>query len=258
MSGGHSRHIHFDSVPNFRDLGGYRTHDGRTVGWRRVFRSAAIHKVNGREVARLQQDIRLRAVIDLRTARDLETNPEALLLGEMRARYYSIPFSTWPWTAPLEAPGAKADPTATNLGAIYLYRVSDKPFGKRLVDALEIVAEPDNHPLVFHCTAGKDRTGVLAAMVLIALGIVDEDVVEDYTLSAPLMKNIRDRMSRDPETAAGVKDLPDFQWEASAESMTVFLSLFRREYGSAHGYLTAHGADSSLVDRLKAALLVSS
>jgi protein-tyrosine phosphatase len=142
------------------------------------------------------------------------------------------------------------------MGAIYLYRISEKPFGNRLVDALEVVAEKDNHPLVFHCSAGKDRTGVLAAMVLAAMGIVDEDVVEDYALSAPLMKDIRDRMTSDPETAQAVKDQPDFQWEASAESMAAFLAALRREYGSADGYLRANGARSSLVDRLKAALLV--
>ena len=93
-------------------------------------------------------------------------------------------------------------------------------------------------------------------MILAAMGVVDEDVVEDYTLSAPLMKDIRDRMTGDPDTAQGVKDQPDFQWEASAESMAVFLSLLRREYGSADGYLKANGAGGSLVDRLKVALLV--
>jgi protein-tyrosine phosphatase len=257
--------MHFESVPNFRDLGGYRTHDGRTVAWRRLFRSAALNKMNDREMARLKQEISPRAVIDLRSPKDPETNPEGILLKEIGARYYPIPFSTWPWSGPSKRPdssssyvkdGAKAHPNATNMGEIYLYRISEQPFGKRLVDALDIIADRDNQPLVFHCSAGKDRTGVLAAMVLAAMGIVDEDVVEDYALSAPLMKDIRARMTSDPETAPGVKDLPDFQWEASAESMAAFLSLLRQEYGSADGYLRANGAGSSLVDRLKAALLV--
>ncbi len=245
MSQSYPRHIHFESVPNFRDLGGYRTHDGRTVAWRRLFRSAALHKMNDREMARLKQDISPRAVIDLRSPQDPEQNPEVLLLKKIGARYYPMPFSTWPWSGPWKRADsasyvkdeAQAHPNATNMGEIYLYRISEKPFGKRLVDALEIIAERDNHPLVFHCTAGKDRTGVLAAMVLAAMGIVDKDVVEDYTLSAPLMKEIRNRMTSDPETAQGVKDLPDFQWEASAESMAAFLSLLRRDYGSAEGYL---------------------
>ena len=255
---GHSypRHIHFESVPNFRDLGGYRTHDGRTVAWRRLFRSAALHKMNDREMARLTQEISPRAVIDLRSPRDPEKNPEAILLEEIGARYYSIPFSTWPWPGPSQR-SDDASYVNANMGEIYLYRIREKPFGTKLVEALEIVAERDNHPLAFHCSAGKDRAGVLAAMILTAMGIVDEDVVEDYVLSAPLMKEIRNRMTRDPDTAQGVKDLPDFQWEASAESMTAFLSLLRREHGSADAYLKAHGARSSLVDRLKGALLVS-
>ena len=93
-------------------------------------------------------------------------------------------------------------------------------------------------------------------MVLAAIGILDEDVVDDYAQSAPFMIDIRDRMTRDPETAPGVKDLPDLNWDASAESMASFLSLLRRQYGSADGYLKANGASSSLVDRLKLALLV--
>ena len=249
-----TRHIHFESVPNFRDLGGYRTHDGRTVAWRRLFRSAALHKMDDREIARLKHEISPRAVIDLRSPKDPEKNPEVVLLKEIGARHYPIPFR--PDSSSYMKDEVTANHNATNMGEIYLHRISEKPFGKRLVDALEIIAERDNHPLVFHCSAGKDRAGVLAAMVLAAIGIVDEDVVEDYTLSAPFMNDIRVRMNSDPETAAGVKDLPDFQWEARAESMAVFLSLLRREYGAADGYLKANGASSSLVDRLKTALLV--
>src|SRR5262245_58947792 len=164
MSQSYPRHIHFETVPNFRDLGGYRTHDGRTVAWRRLFRSAALHKMNDRETARLKQDITPRAVIDLRTTRNPETNPEAILLKEIGARYYPIPFSTWPWQGPAMRPvssalaerEAQAHGNATNMGTIYLYRVSEQPFGKRLVDALEIIADRDSHPLVFHCSAGKD------------------------------------------------------------------------------------------------------
>jgi hypothetical protein len=69
------------------------------------------------------------------------------------------------------------------------------------------------------------------------------------------MNDIRDRMTSDPETGPGVKDLPDFNWDASAESMATFLSLLRRQYGSVDDCLKANGASSSLVDRLKIALL---
>jgi protein-tyrosine phosphatase len=249
-----SRHIPFESVPNFRDLGGYRTHDGRTVAWRRLFRSAALHTMNERDMARLKGEIGPRAVIDLRNPRNPESNPEPRLLEAIGARHYPLPFR--PDSLSYLRDEAAAHPNATDMGALYLHRIREKPFARRLVDALEIMAERDNHPLVFHCTAGKDRTGVLAAMVLAAIGVVDEDVVDDYTHSALFMKEIRTRMTSDPDTAQGVKDQPEFHWEASAGSMAAFLALFRREYGSADGYLKANGAHSSLVDRLKAALLV--
>jgi hypothetical protein len=94
---------------------------------------------------------------------------------------------------------------------------------------------PFNHPLIFHCSVGKDRTGVLAAMLLAAAGVIDEDIVHDYTLSAPFIPEIRERFGNDPAAAAEVKALP----------------------GSASGYLEAQGADRSLPRRLQEALLVS-
>lgn len=127
-----------------------------------------------------KQEISPRAVIDLRSPKDPEQNSDVVLLEEIGARHYPIPFR--PDSPSYAKDEAKAHPNATNMGAIYLRRIREKPFAKRLVDALEIIAERDSHPLVFHCSAGKDRTGVLAAMVRAAMGIVDEDVVEDYTL----------------------------------------------------------------------------
>jgi Tyrosine phosphatase family len=69
--------------------------------------------------------------------------------------------------------------------------------------------------------------------------VIDEDIIHDYTLSAPFMPEIRDRTRNDPAVSPEAKELPDFQWEASAESMARFLALLRWEYGSAAGYLKA-------------------
>ena len=254
MNQSYPRHIDFESVPNFRDLGGYRARDGRAVAWRRLFRSAELQSMSRPDIARFKADIRPRAVIDLRAPREVTRQREINLLGEVGARYHNVPFS--PASPDYVKQETKLFRDATDLGELYLYRIRRPEFGKRLVDSLELIADRNNHPLVFHCSVGKDRTGVLAAMLLTAAGVIDEDIVHDYTLSAPFMPELRDRWRNDPTAPPAVKEVPDSHWEASAESMVRFLALLRREYGSAAGYLEAHGVDNSLPQRLEEALLV--
>ena len=254
MNQSYPRHINFESVPNFRDLGGYRTRDGRAVAWRRLFRSAELHSMSRPDIARLKEDIRPRAVIDLRTPRELTKQREISLLGEVGARYHNVSFR--PDSSDYLKHETELFRDATDLAELYLYRIRPPEFAKRLGDALELIADRNNHPLVFHCSVGKDRTGVLAAMLLAAAGVMDEDIIHDYTLSAPFMLELRDRWRNDPAAPPEVKEVPDVQWEASAESMTRFLALLRREYGSVAGYLKAQGADNALPQRLEEALLV--
>src|SRR5882724_11120920 len=254
MNQSYPRHINFESVPNFRDLGGYRTRDGRAVAWRRLFRSAELQSMSRPDIARFKEDIRPRAVIDLRAPREVTKQREINLLGEVGARYQNVPFK--PDSPDYVKQETELFRDATDMGELYLYRIRQPESGKRLVDSLELIADRNNHPLVFHCSAGKDRTGVLAAMLLAAVGVIDGDMIHDYTLSAPFMPEIRNRLTNDPAASPELKALPDFQWEASAESMARFLALLRREYGSAAGYLKAQGADNSLPQRLEEALLV--
>jgi len=100
------------------------------------------------DFARLQEDIRPRVVIDLRTPREPIKQREISLLGEMGARYHNVPFRP-------DSPDYLKQETelfrdATDLGELYLYRIRQPEFGKRLLDSLELIADPNNHPLVFH------------------------------------------------------------------------------------------------------------
>ena len=173
----YSRHIIFESVPNFRDLGGYQTRGGHEVAWRRLFRSGELHRMTTRDLTRLREEIRLTSVLDLRNVTELERRGVGPL-SEIGVRYYNVPLLT----------GSKDynKEHFSNMGEVYLFCIRDKQYGKRVVEALEIIAEPSNHPLVFHCAGGKDRTGILAAVVLSVLGVADEDIIKDYTLSGPI------------------------------------------------------------------------
>lgn len=224
------------------------------MAWRRLFRSAALLSISPPDIATLKEDIRPRAVIDLTTPREAIKQREISLLDDMGARYHNLPFR--PDSPAYLKQELELFRDATDMGELYLHRIRQQESGKRVVDSLELIADRNNHPLIFHCSVGKDRTGVLAAVLLAATGVMDEDIIHDYTLSAPFMPSIRDRITNDPGAPPMIKELPDLQWEASAESMAGFLALLRREYGSTAGYLEAQGADRSLPRRLEEALLV--
>lgn len=252
MAEQHSRHLNFESVTNFRDLGGYRTRTGRTVAWRRLFRSGEFSKITRDDFGRLTREIGLASVIDLRSAFERERQGIGLL-AEASIRYHAISFL-------IDGGDRKGDERRfrgfSSMGEFYVYLTGKKEFGQRIIDALEIIAEVENHPLVFHCAIGKDRTGILAAVLLSALGVEDEDIIEDYALSAPYMIELISSKNRHPEIDATVKVLPEFLWEATPESMALFLATLVREYGSVKGYLESHGAEPSLINRLETALLV--
>ena len=248
----YSREIRFQGILNFRDLGGYRTSSDRSLAWRRVFRSGELRYATLADLARLREEVKLKAVLDLTAHNELVRRTGRRLDGE-GFRHFNVPFVT-----------GEADdqgiPTAlresTNLGQVYLSEIRHREYGSRVVRALQIIADQRNHPLVFHCSAGKDRTGILAAILLGTLGVSDEDVIRDYTLSATYMKRHIARLSGDPRIAHFLRGLPAFAHEATADSMALFLAGLRRDYGSVWGYMTAQGADQSLQQRLEKALLV--
>ena len=220
------RDIRFEAVFNFRDLGGYWTRGGQTVAWRRLFRSSELHHMSSHDMIQLKEEIRLRSVIDLRNSIQLVPFSP---LNEVGAEYYNIPL--------IDGVNDKENiyQDFLNMGEIYSYYVSHEKFGRRVVEALEIIAEPDNLPLVFHCSAGKDRTGILTAIVLGILGVTDEDIIEDYALTAPYMKELINRWNSDPKAPEDLRSVPEYLLEASPESMTFFLSTLKREYGSVRG-----------------------
>jgi protein-tyrosine phosphatase len=246
-----SRHLKFASVMNFRDIGGYRAEKGGTVAWRRVFRSGEFRDLTREELGRLTVELGVKTVIDLRSPFELKHNGRGLLAGA-GMRYCNVPFIIENET--LED-NEKRYLSCSNMGEFYLKLISHKNYGGRIIEALEIIAEPANFPLVFHCAVGKDRTGMLAAMLLSLLGVKDSDIIEDYVLSQPYMDELLEKIGKGPEESVNLPPVPAYFWLASRESMVLFLDALRRDYGSIEGYLTSMGGDRSLKARLRKALL---
>lgn len=242
-----SREITFDAIINFRDLGGYRTDDNRAIAWRKLFRGGFFQQMTERDLTRLKKEIRLTTVIDLRRDDNPHHVKEVSLLNGAGIKYFNTPFPIY------SQEELRHD--FSNMGEVYLFRLRHKDYAKTIIDALENAANPENHPLLFHCTAGKDRTGVTAAFVLSVLGVSEVDIISDYVLSAPYMEALLAQVKKDPGTPEDIKNLPDWTWEATPFSMAFLLSSLKSEFGSARKYLQNHGATNSLFDRLKKALV---
>ncbi|MGV9378952.1 tyrosine-protein phosphatase [Nonomuraea sp. NPDC003707] len=220
------RHIEFANIFNFRDVGGYATHDGRTVQWQRLYRADALGWLAGDDL-RIFRELRVRTVIDLRHASEIEKVgrvPDAE--GQS---YHNLPIEgrRWDITTYKEESGIPRF-----FADRYLELTEDGVDNLRT--ALETIARADNAPVVIHCAAGKDRTGVLAALVLSLAGVGEDDIVADYALTGLATEHfIGSWRARHPDAAmwAGFGLAP-------AEAMRLFIDDLKARHGSIETYVT--------------------
>jgi protein-tyrosine phosphatase len=125
-----------------------------------------------------------------------------------------------------------------------------------LTGAFEALAADGSLPAVFHCSAGKDRTGVLSALILAFLGVPDETIVEDYALSAAAMGHLLERLKAEyPDSVDEVQRYAPAILQVLPGSMEEFLASLRAEYGT-YPALADHLGVTGAVDRLRETVLV--
>ncbi len=241
------RWILFEGCHNFRDLGGYRTAGGRTVARRRLFRSGNPAAMTAADRLRLREELGVRTVVDLRHRRELGPGGGPVFGGEgLRWLHRSLN------RLDVDAEG-DAMPDRSDLGAVYLWIA--RGVGPVVADLLRDIVEADALPLLFHCAAGKDRTGILAAIVLGILGVPDSVIVEDYALTELARRHLP---AADLEAAfryVRERGLPEATMHARPASMAAFLEGLRQAYGGPAGYAAAHGVADETVACLRERLL---
>jgi protein-tyrosine phosphatase len=243
-----SRLLPLEGCFNFRDLGGYRAAGGRTVRWRRLFRADGLARLTTADLAQLRT-IGLRTVIDLRTA-DEVTKRGRIDPAHADLAYHHLPMIDV--LPPAEELAKWADPAFV----AEQYRDMLRSGAATITRALELLADGDAYPVTYHCMAGKDRTGILSALVLALLGVTDDDIVGDYALSGEAMQRLLAWLrATQPERAAEVEKGAAAVVAAEPASMAQFLSDFRHEHGSAEAYVASLGLDG-VGDRLREQLLV--
>jgi hypothetical protein len=237
------RHLPFDAVFNFRDLGGYATADGSTVKWRTLFRADGVHRLNVEDLAPLG----VRTVLDLRTPTEIERGR----FTHDSIGYHHLPILEETWDP--ESLGDDLDPVPF-LADRYVDMLAT---GRdAIARALHILGDSESLPLVFHCAAGKDRTGVVAAIVLSVLGVSDDDIAADYSLSRLGMPRFKEWVIQTyPEAADAMSDQPAAFLASPVEAMHLFLDRVRSDFGSVHGYVTDLGIGDETLDAVRANLL---
>jgi hypothetical protein len=245
---------------NFRDLGGYPGRDGRTTRWGRLYRADALHELTAGDVDRLR-DLGLRTVVDLRTERELARTgrgplePEDVTFHHLAVVREGVRGDgTSDGVAEGESVAAPA-PAGDDLAERYLWYL-DVGRGS-LVEALTLLGGDEHYPLVFHCAAGKDRTGVLAALVLEILGVDREVIVADYVITAERLRFIMDRWLADPEFAERMAKVPTSRFSVEASTMEGFLTRLQVRYGGARSWALGAGVPAEALDRMAGLLLES-
>jgi protein-tyrosine phosphatase len=234
---------------NFRDVGGFPTADGRYTRWGTLFRSDALHELTDEDMAILRR-IGLRTVIDLRTAVELDRTGRGPL-GTEDARYFHL--------SVIDADGGESRgipaPVDQNLANRYLWYLD---IGRdALVLALRVLGESSSYPAVFHCAAGKDRTGVLAALVLEIIGVDRAAIVDDYALTASRMELILLRFLRETGEGKGLSDLPATAFAVESSTMQDFLEALDARHGGARQWALEAGVPGECLDAMAAVLVTS-
>jgi protein-tyrosine phosphatase len=243
-----TRRVALGGPLNFRDLGGYDTRSGTPVPWGRLYRSDSLHHLTELDGTALHE-------LGIRTALDFRAHDELAEIGIGRLGGLEIRHVHLPTTDRAIHVQPRADWTPPSTAAEVYLNMMEHGAGAYAA-ALEALAEPENLPAVFFCMAGKDRTGVFAAVVLGLLGVDDHDIAADYALTHEVIDAIHERTR---ERRPGIDDiwsrLPPDILGAHATTMDGLIGLIRDRWGSIPGYVDAIGVEPAIVDRLRAALL---
>lgn len=178
------RHIQLEGEPNFRDLGGYKTVDGRTVKWRQVFRTGELGKLTDADVEKLEE-LKLKTMVNFLLPEEIEQHGEDHLPEGTESILDPI---TGKRSAELSLVAQKAIRTADfdSLPAeinLEIHAILMDEAKEQYARLLRTLADPDKRPAAFHCSHGVHRTGTASAILLSALGVPWETIRQDYVLT---------------------------------------------------------------------------
>jgi protein-tyrosine phosphatase len=254
--------IDLDGAVNVRDLGALPTGDGQSTMAGRLLRGDNLQDLSPSDVRRLVQDIGVTTVVDLRSPAEVAAEGPGPLtrVESVRHAYLSVlPERGTATDAAADALTMRRDGARSRYpddvrAGYYLGYLEDRP--DHVVAAVRSIAEAPGAALV-HCAAGKDRTGVVVALALSAVGVRREAVVADYAATAERMPAVLGRLRASTTYATDLDKAPDDDHMPRAETMTAFLEELDGRYGGVLRWLSDHGFAPADLASLRTKLLAA-
>ncbi len=245
-TGERDRHLPWEGTLNARDLGGYQTHDGKETQWGAVIRTDNLAPLTeaGKRALRAYG---VRTIVDLRLPQELADYPNPFAVpGERDIAYTNIS---------LVNPATKPPETFTTLADDYTHMLDD--FHPAIAQIMTTIAEARSGGVLVHCMGGKDRTGIVSALLLDLVGVSRETIGADYALTAEYLR---------PQEEEWLENGPnDREWREkvlalhmpTADVMQEVLQRLDQRYGGVEKYLLNAGVSKENVQRLKQRLVPS-
>lgn len=227
------RMVTLEGVTNYRDVGGYPAHGGKTVRWDRLYRSGDLFALSDNDLAKLAAS-GLKTIVDFRSAFEAKADPDRVPASVTRVCPLSIdPGDVFAMEDAMDGDGAHL---MERLNVVLVNEAKEQ-----YAEFFRLLMNGGNMPLLFHCSAGKDRTGLAAALFLAALGVAREFIYADYLLSAGYAEEkYRHILTHHPELLPVITVKQEYLAAAFAE--------IDAKYGGLGNYLTGElGVDIDLL-----------
>ena len=241
------RRIRLEGARNVRDLGGLPTAHGTSLRRGVILRADNLRALTDEDMNLLTGTHGLRSVIDLRRNVELEAAPN-LFRDHETVKYLHMPL--------FDDPATPAATPSTPRSLEEIYRLLLDTRSEALLAVLRAVINDEHRPTVIHCTAGKDRTGVVIALILGVMGVSAEDIAHDYALTSEALTDEYLAEARVRAERAG------YEWSTyqsllvcPPEFMFNTLAYLEETYGGARAYLLTHGFSEKELSRLEAVLI---
>jgi len=242
------RHVRLRGAANYRDIGGYLTDDGHAVRWGIVYRSDALGKIDASDLDYIG-GTGVKLAIDLRSDGEVTAVPDVVADGSR------IAYRRGPIELPVDLKQLLQSGTIVDEAyMLTLYEHAVDKYAAVYAQLVSDLADASTRPVVFHCTAGKDRTGIAAALVLSALGVSDEVIAQDFALTDTYLG----KMVAEQEALLRTQGIDPARlgvlFKSPPALIRATLTYVRDKYGSVEAYLRVGGLDAATFARVRATL----